>query len=175
MATTIETADITLIVDKREDKGTNPSGRLRAEGRVPAVVYGGDKPSASITVEEDAVRELLRNHGENIIFLLKLADTDEERRAMIREIQADPISGKFFHIDFIRITRGHKITVAMPVELTGDIGQQMAARCAICGSVLAREGVCPKCLDRKKLAWRMIGFVRPYIGWAVLGLLLAGF
>ena len=37
MATTIETADITLIVDKREDKGTNPSGRLRAEGRVPAV------------------------------------------------------------------------------------------------------------------------------------------
>lgn len=39
---------------------------------------------------------------------------------MIKELQADPISGRFIHIDFIRITRGHKLTVKMPVELVGD-------------------------------------------------------
>ena len=39
---------------------------------------------------------------------------------MIKELQVDRISGKFIHIDFIRITRGHKLTVKMPVELVGD-------------------------------------------------------
>ena len=39
---------------------------------------------------------------------------------MIKELQVDRISGKFIHIDFIRITRGHKLTVKMPVELIGD-------------------------------------------------------
>jgi large subunit ribosomal protein L25 len=39
---------------------------------------------------------------------------------MIKELQVDRISGKFIHIDFIRITRGHKLTINMPVELIGD-------------------------------------------------------
>jgi ATP-binding cassette subfamily B protein len=74
-----------------------------------------------------------------------------------------------------RLATDRRAEVGRPaVELSGNVGQQMAARCAICGAVLPREGVCPKCLDRKKLAWRMIGFVQPYLGWALLGLLLAG-
>ena len=60
------------------------------------------------------------------------------------------------------------------VELVGNVGERGAARCAVCGRVLNREGVCAQCLDRTQMAWRMIGFVRPYWGWAVLGLLLAG-
>jgi ATP-binding cassette subfamily B protein len=60
------------------------------------------------------------------------------------------------------------------VELVGDVGERGAARCAVCGRVLGREGVCPECLDRTQMAWRMIGFVRPYWSWAVLGLSLAG-
>ena len=121
MATTIETADITLIVDKREEKGTNPSGRLRAEGRVPAVVYGGGKAPVPISVEELAVKEILKQEaGENTIFLLKLKGTKEERRAMIKELQVDPISGHFIHIDFIRVTAGHKLNVSIRIDLIGD-------------------------------------------------------
>jgi ATP-binding cassette subfamily B protein len=60
------------------------------------------------------------------------------------------------------------------VELVGDVGERGAARCAVCGRVLGREGVCPECLNRTQMAWRMIGFVRPYWGWALLGLSLAG-
>lgn len=121
MATKIETADITLTVDKREDKGTNPSGRLRAEGQVPAVVYGGNKPSVPISVDELAVKEILKQEaGENTIFLLKLKGTKEERRAMIKELQIDPISGHFIHIDFIRVTAGHKLNVTIRIDLIGD-------------------------------------------------------
>ena len=60
------------------------------------------------------------------------------------------------------------------VELAGDVGERGAARCGVCGRVLSREGVCQQCMDRKKLAWRMLGFVRPYLSHAVLGLALAG-
>jgi len=85
------------------------------------VLYGGDKPPVAISVDEHAVGEILKGAaGENTIFLLKLKDTDDERLAMIKELQVDRISGKFIHIDFIRITRGHKLTVKMPVELIGD-------------------------------------------------------
>ena len=141
MATTIETADITLIVDKREDKGTNPSGRLRAEGRVPAVLYGGGIPPVPISVDDLAVREILKQEaGENTIFLLKLKGTTEERQAMIKELQVNPISGKFVHIDFIRVTAGHKLNVTIRIDLIGDcVGVRNGGRIDFSSRELAVE------------------------------------
>jgi large subunit ribosomal protein L25 len=116
-----ESNEIVMTVEQRSDQGKGAARKLRREGRIPAVVYGGDKPPVSISVEEHSLRELLRRKGgEHTIFLLKLEGTKDERRAMIREIQKDPISGHFTHIDFIRITAGQKIHVRMPVELKGD-------------------------------------------------------
>ena len=116
-----ESNEIVMTVEKRDDQGKGASRKLRRAGQVPAVVYGGDRPPMSISVDEHALRELLKGEGgEHTIFLLKLEGSKEERRAMIREIQKDPISGRFTHIDFIRITAGHKVHVRMPVELKGD-------------------------------------------------------
>ena len=121
MATTIQTADITLNVELREDKGTGSSARLRTVGRIPAVIYGGDLPPVAISVDDLAVREILKQDaGENTIFLLKLKDSTEERMAMIKELQVNPISGKFVHIDFIRVTAGHKLNVSIRIDLVGD-------------------------------------------------------
>jgi large subunit ribosomal protein L25 len=117
----IQSPEITITVEAREGRGSGEAGRMRSKGRVPSVLYGGDKPPVAISVDEHAVKEILKGAaGENTIFLLKLKGTDEERLAMIKELQTDPISGRFIHIDFIRITRGHKLTVKMPVELVGD-------------------------------------------------------
>ena len=113
--------EIVITVEKRSEGGKSAMRRLRREGRIPSVLYGGDKPPVTISVDEEAVRELLKQEaGGNTIFLLKLKDGSEERRVMIREIQADPISGRFVYLDFIRITRGQKVTVSMPVDLVGD-------------------------------------------------------
>jgi large subunit ribosomal protein L25 len=88
---------------------------------VPSVIYGGDQGPVAISVDEHSVKEILKGAaGENTIFLLKLKGSDEERLAMIKELQVDRIGGKFIHIDFIRITRGHKLNVNIPVELVGD-------------------------------------------------------
>ena len=116
-----ESPEIVVTVETRKGRGSAEAGRMRHQGMVPAVVYGGGKPPVPIAVDENSIRELLKGAaGENTIFLLKLKGTDEERLAMIKELQVNRISGHFIHIDFIRITRGHKLTVKMPVELVGD-------------------------------------------------------
>jgi ATP-binding cassette subfamily B protein len=77
--------------------------------------------------------------------------------------------------EFARMATEHRAALGRPaVELVGDIATRTAARCAVCGRVLNREGVCEQCLDRQQLAYRMLGFVRPYLWQAIVGLLLAG-
>ena len=84
-------------------------------------MYGGDKPPYAITVEDKTIRELLKSeHGTHSIFLLKLEGSKDQRQAMIKEIQTDPVSGRFLHIDFIRVVKGHALQVDMPIELVGD-------------------------------------------------------
>ncbi|MDX2438735.1 MAG: 50S ribosomal protein L25 [Acidobacteriota bacterium] len=117
----LQSPEITITVEKREGRGSAEAGRLRRTGQVPSVLYGGDQGAVAISVDEHAVKEILKGAaGENTIFLLKLKGSDDERLAMIKELQVDRIGGKFIHIDFIRITRGHKLNVNIPVELVGD-------------------------------------------------------
>lgn len=116
-----ESSDIHITVTKREETGKAEVGRLRRTGRIPAVVYGGGKPPVSISVEDDAVQRILKSEGgDNTIFLLKLEDGKEERRAMIKEMQQDPMTGKFLHLDFIRVLKGHKLNVTVRLEVFGD-------------------------------------------------------
>jgi len=114
-------SDIVITVERRADTGKGAARRLRQEGRIPGVVYGGDKEPFAISVDRHSVQELLRQEaGGNTIFLLKLKGAKQERRAMIREIQIDPLTRQFIHIDFIRVTRGQKLNVTVPIELEGD-------------------------------------------------------
>lgn len=116
-----EATDTVITVERRDVTGSSMAGKLRREGKIPAVVYGGDKETMAITVDHRMLQDLLRQEGgENTIFLIKLAGTKQERRAMIRDIQIDPITRKYKHVDFIRVTRGQKLTVSVHLELTGD-------------------------------------------------------
>ncbi len=113
--------DVVITVERREDTGKEAARRMRRTGKIPGVVYGGGKDPFPIAVDRKSVQELLKQEaGENTIFLLKLKGGKQQRRAMIREIQVDPMTRDFIHIDFIRVTRGQKLTVSVPVELTGD-------------------------------------------------------
>jgi large subunit ribosomal protein L25 len=117
-----ESENLVITVERRDEAiGKSGVKKLRREGKIPAIVYGGGKESMPITVDQHSVQELLKKEsGENTIFLLKLAGSKQERRAMIRDIQVHPITRKFLHIDFIRVMRGHKLNVTVPIELTGD-------------------------------------------------------
>ena len=114
-------AEVTLEVARREQSGKGVAGRLRREGKIPAVVYGGHREAVPIVVDRKAVSELIQKsqHGVRSIFLLKMAGSDQQRHAMIKDIQIDPISRKMTHIDFVRVAMDEKVRVTVPVRISG--------------------------------------------------------
>ena len=114
-------AEVTLEVTRREATGKEIAKKLRRDGKVPAVVYGGHRDPVAISVDRKSVSELIQKseHGVRSVFLLKMAGTDQQRHAMIKEITIDPISRKMEHIDFVRVVMDEKIKVTVPVHLNG--------------------------------------------------------
>ncbi len=114
-------AEVTLEVSKRETTGKEIAKKLRRDGKVPAVVYGAKRDPVAITVDRKAVSELIQKseHGVRSVFLLKMAGTDQQRHAMIKEITIDPLSRKMTHIDFVRVLMDEKVKVTIPVHLNG--------------------------------------------------------
>jgi large subunit ribosomal protein L25 len=109
---------LTLEAQPRQETGKNANRRARAAGKIPAVVYGGGKESMSIQIDRKTLVDTMKGHsGENPIFVLKLGGDD--RHAMIRNMEVDPISRQVIHIDFQNVVMDQKIRVAVPVEPTG--------------------------------------------------------
>ncbi len=114
-------AEVTLEVSRREGTGKEIAKKLRQKGQVPAVVYGGHREPVAITVDRKAVADLIQKseHGVRSIFLLKMSGTDQQRHAMIKDMQINPISRKLIHIDFVRILMDEVVRVTVPVHLNG--------------------------------------------------------
>ena len=114
-------AEVTLEVSRREGVGKGVAKKLRAAGKVPGVVYGGHRDPVAIEVDRKAITDLISksDHGVRSIFLLKLAGTDSQRHAMIKDMQIDPIKGKLDHIDFVRVVMDEVVRVTIPVHLNG--------------------------------------------------------
>lgn len=114
-------AEVTLEVSRREKSGKEVAKKLRAAGKVPAVVYGGHKEPVAIEVDRKSVSELVQKseHGVRSIFLLKMAGTDQQRHAMIKDIQIDPVSRRMTHIDFVRVVMDEVVRVTVPVHVVG--------------------------------------------------------
>jgi large subunit ribosomal protein L25 len=113
-------ADVTLEVQPRSEAGKNANRKLRAQGLIPGVVYGGGRDPLPVQVDRRTLLNLMRQTKDgNQIFLLQLAGTDKSRHAMIREMQIDPVSRHLLHVDFQRVLMTEKIRVAVHVELVG--------------------------------------------------------
>ncbi|HEU4887359.1 MAG TPA: 50S ribosomal protein L25 [Thermoanaerobaculia bacterium] len=114
-------AEVTLEVTRREVTGKEVAKKLRRDGKVPAVVYGGHRDPVAITVDRKAVSELIQKseHGIRSVFLLKMADSDQQRHAMIKELTINPISRKMTHIDFVRVVMDEMVKVTVPVHIVG--------------------------------------------------------
>jgi large subunit ribosomal protein L25 len=114
-------AEVTLEVTRRENTGKEVAKKLRRDGKVPAVVYGGHREPVAIAVDRKSVSELIQKseHGIRSVFLLKMAGSDQQRHAMIKELTINPISRKMTHIDFVRVVMDEMVKVTVPVHLTG--------------------------------------------------------
>ena len=116
--------EATLDAAKRDGRGKNEANRLRAAGRIPAVVYGrrtdGNKAPDSVPVSVDpkAVLKILRSDsGANTLITLNVAG--DESRVMVKEYQLDPISHALLHLDFYQLAMDKMLTVTVPVLIKG--------------------------------------------------------
>ncbi len=100
-------------------RGKNEARRLRAGGRIPAVVYGAKKPSVAVSVDPKQISRILHSEsGQNTIFELQV--NGEKAQAMIVDSQYDPLKGKLLHIDLKRIAMDERIRVQVPIHLVGE-------------------------------------------------------
>ena len=113
--------ELVIDVQAREQIGKNEARRLRKQGLIPGVVYGGDRPPVSITVDPRAIITVLHSEsGTNTLLTLRLDKQEDRRRTvMIREVQREPARGRPIHADFVRIDMTAELTVKVPVHLTG--------------------------------------------------------
>jgi large subunit ribosomal protein L25 len=108
-----------LVAQPRDHKGKGAARRLRAKGLVPAVVYGHGAEPIHLAVDARELLHLLHTDaGTNVLVTLRV--DSEQLLAIPREIQRDHIKGQFIHVDFLRVARDEKITVEVPVHLTGE-------------------------------------------------------
>jgi large subunit ribosomal protein L25 len=96
--------------------------KLRASGRVPATIYGGQNKPQNIEVIYDDIDDLLHHSvSENLLVDLSLEnDSRAQRLALVQEIQHHPLSAKVLHVDFHEVSASEKITISVPVETTGE-------------------------------------------------------
>jgi len=108
-----------LKADARPDTGKGAARKIRAGGRVPAVVYGHGVETLHVSIDAKELFHLLHTDaGMNVLVDMRV--NSDHFLAMPREVQRDHIRGQFIHVDFLRIKRDEKIGVEVPVHLVGE-------------------------------------------------------
>jgi len=112
--------EATLKAEKREGRGKNEARRLRAGGRIPAVVYGAEKGKAvEIAVDPKNLLRILHSEaGVNTLIGLELDGGNT--RVLVKEYQLDPIDHELLHADFYQVAMDKTITVTVPIVLKGE-------------------------------------------------------
>ena len=104
-----------LKATKRTTVSSGQINKLRSDGFIPAVLYGGEEKNLNISLKKLNLRDLIKSET----FMSKVCDLDidgNSEKALPREIAYDPVSDEPIHIDFIRIVKGSKLTLEIPVK-----------------------------------------------------------
>ena len=108
-----------LKAEARSEIGKGAARKMRAGGRVPAVVYGHGVDPLPVSVDAKELFHLLHTDaGMNVLVDMRV--NSDQFLAMPREVQRDHIRGQFLHVDFLRIRRDEKIGVEVPIHLVGE-------------------------------------------------------
>jgi large subunit ribosomal protein L25 len=106
---------VVLVTEKRDTRGTRTARRLRAQGKVPGVVYGHKEATVSVSLDADTLLSAVR-HGARVV---DLQSESGLQKAQIAELQWDHLGVEVLHVDFRRVAADERIHVTVPVEIKG--------------------------------------------------------
>jgi large subunit ribosomal protein L25 len=115
----LEQLDLKAQVRKTTGKG--PARTLRREGRIPAVLYGPKTDAMMLSIDFKEFEQIVKKTNVGSVLLNLQIQNGETltRPAMIKELQTNPVSGAFVHVDFYEIDMQRKINVSVPVVTRG--------------------------------------------------------
>ena len=104
----------------RKETGKGPARRFRKEGSIPAVFYGRGEEAIHLSVNAAELLKVIKAKKENIfIKLLIEGEKHLEKLSLIKELQIEPVSRRFYHVDFYEIRMDHKLTLDVPLHFAG--------------------------------------------------------
>jgi large subunit ribosomal protein L25 len=112
--------EVVIEVASREGQGKNAARRLRAEGMIPSVVYGGGREPEAVSVDPRPVQAVIdSDRGLNTLIHLRIGERELRRMVMIRQVQRHPLTERLMHCDFVRVEMDQPLEVDVPVNLVG--------------------------------------------------------
>ncbi|MCX5739658.1 MAG: 50S ribosomal protein L25 [Proteobacteria bacterium] len=114
-------SETALVVESRASTGKGAARKLRAAGRIPAVLYGQGKASLPLTIDPRALEKVLRSGGANALLDLTVEGRPElgSPVALVKELQRHPIRGTIVHADLYQVDLTRTVEVEVPVHLVG--------------------------------------------------------
>lgn len=113
--------NVTLGAERREGTGKGVARKLRQAGKIPAVVYGREMDAVHISVDAHQAELLFRSIPvDNTVIALNVEGEKEPYQTLVREIQMHPYRGNLVHVDFLRIQKGVKVDMNVPLHLVGN-------------------------------------------------------
>jgi large subunit ribosomal protein L25 len=111
-------ASAQLSATTRDGAGKGSARSLRAQGQVPAIIYGHGREAQSLAIDSRELEKLLSKiSAESTVIELSL--DGKSSRTLIREIQRHPFKRQILHVDFQELVAGEKVTVRLPILLLG--------------------------------------------------------
>ncbi|MFQ5936612.1 MAG: 50S ribosomal protein L25/general stress protein Ctc [Acidiferrobacterales bacterium] len=108
-----------LTGEKRDGKGSGANRRLRRQGKVPAVLYGGTKDPVMLSFDHDAIYHHLENEAFHTSILTVKVDGEADQ-AILRDVQMHPYKPRVVHMDLQRISATAKLHMLVPIHLSGE-------------------------------------------------------
>jgi large subunit ribosomal protein L25 len=110
-------SEVRLQAEFRTEFGKGAARRTRRAGRVPAVIYGHGAQARHLSLPEHELMLALKTPNA----LLRIEGLGTAELALPKAIQRDPLKGGIEHVDLIEVRRGEKVTVEIPVRVTGEV------------------------------------------------------
>jgi large subunit ribosomal protein L25 len=112
-------SEVRLSAEPRTEFGKGGARRTRRAGKVPAVIYGHGENPRHVSLPAHDFANAIRHGGANVLLTLDLEGG--EQLAIPKSIQRHPIKGHFEHVDLLAVRSGEKVTVDVPVTVTGEV------------------------------------------------------
>jgi large subunit ribosomal protein L25 len=110
--------EVRIVAEPRTEFGKGPARRMRSAGRVPAVLYGHGTETRHVTLPGHEL--LLALKTPNVLIQVE-GLSGRSQLTLPKAVQRDPIRGDIEHVDLILVRRGEKVTVEIPVQVTGEV------------------------------------------------------